>query len=58
MRIPGHIAVIESFMPQSIQGGSMRVVEATGATGATPKLLESMYIVEQIIDRNGTAPMI
>ena len=37
---PGHIAVVDSYTPQSMAGGNMRVVEATGAAGAHPKLLE------------------
>lgn len=53
---PGHIAVVESYVPQSRPGGSMRVVEATGANGATPKLLDSMYAVEQIIPKAGATP--
>lgn len=57
-RNPGHIAVIESYTPQCITGGNMRVVEATGATGANPKLLDSMYTVEQIIPKTGSVPMI
>ncbi len=48
-RSPGHIAVVESYVAQSRPGGNMRVVEATGATGANPKLLDSMYEVERII---------
>ena len=50
---PGHVAVVESYVPQSRPGGSMRAVEATGAAGATPKLLDSMYTVEQIIPKAG-----
>jgi hypothetical protein len=34
----------------------MRVVEATGASGANPKLLDSMYTVEQIILKGGRCP--
>jgi hypothetical protein len=30
----------------------MRVVEATGAANANPKLLDSWYSVDRIIDRN------
>lgn len=55
---PGHIAVVESYAAQSMAGGNMRVVEATGASGANPKLLDSMYTVERIIPRAGTVPMI
>ncbi len=47
-RSPGHIAVVESYTPQSAPGGNMRVVEATGAAAANPKLLDSMYTVESI----------
>ena len=55
-RGPGHIAVVESYQPQSMSGGNMRVVEATGAAGANPKLLDSMYAVEEIIDKGGRVP--
>jgi hypothetical protein len=55
---PGHIAVVESYVAQSRPGGNMCVVEATGASGANPKLLDSMYTVEQIIPKNGAVPMI
>lgn len=55
-RNPGHIAVVESYVPQCRVGGNMRVVEATGATGANPKLLDSMYTVEQIIDKKAGMP--
>jgi hypothetical protein len=34
----------------------MRVVEATGAGAANPKLLDSMYSVEQIIPKGGAVP--
>jgi hypothetical protein len=54
---PGHIAVVESYVAGSVQGGNMRVVEATGASGANPKLLDSMYTVEQIIPKGGAAPV-
>ena len=53
---PGHVAVVESYVPQSKLGGNMRVVEATGAAGATPKLLDSMYTVEHIIPKAGAVP--
>ncbi len=53
---PGHVALVESFVPQSSPGGNMRVVEATGAAGANPKLLDSMYSVEKIISKGGTVP--
>jgi hypothetical protein len=53
---PGHVAVIESYLPQSLAGGNMRVVEATGASGANPKLLDSMYTVERIIPKGGGVP--
>jgi hypothetical protein len=49
---PGHIAVVESYSPTSRPGGNMRVVEATGAANANPKLLDSWYSVDRIIDRN------
>jgi hypothetical protein len=54
---PGHVAVVESYTAQSVAGGNMRVVEATGASGANPKLLDSMYAVEQIIPRGGAVPV-
>jgi hypothetical protein len=53
---PGHIAVVESYIPQTRVGGNMRVVEATGASGANPKLLDSMYDVEQIVPKGGAVP--
>jgi hypothetical protein len=53
---PGHVAVVESYAARSMVGGNMRVVEATGASGANPKLLDSMYAVEQIIPKAGHAP--
>jgi len=53
---PGHVAVIQSYTAQSQAGGNMRVVEATGASGANPKLLESMYAVERIIPKGGAVP--
>ncbi len=56
-RRPGHIAVVESYVPQSREGGNMRVVEATGNRGANPKLLDSMYTVERIIDQRGRVPV-
>jgi hypothetical protein len=55
-RSPGHVAVVESYVAQSMAGGNMRVVEATGASGANPKLLDSMYAVEQIISKGGAVP--
>lgn len=56
---PGHVAVVESYVAQSRPGGNMRIVEATGATGATPKLLDSMYRVEQIVPPGpGVASMV
>ena len=55
---PGHVTVVESYVAQSRVGGNMRVVEATGAGGANPKLLDSMYTVEKIIDKGtGGAPV-
>ncbi len=51
---PGHIAVVESYVAQSRAGGNMRVVEATGASGANPKLLDSLYSVEQLVPKGGT----
>ena len=55
-RNPGHIAVVESYVPQCMVGGNMRVVEATGAGAANPKLLDSMYSVEQIINKGKGVP--
>jgi hypothetical protein len=54
---PGHVAVVESYAAQSRVGGNMRVVEATGASGANPKLLDSLYTVERIIDKGGAVPV-
>lgn len=53
---PGHIAVVDSYVAQCRVGGNMRVVEATGASGANPKLLDSMYTVEQILPKGGSRP--
>jgi len=53
---PGHVAVVESYVAQSVAGGNMRVVEATGASGANPKLLDSMYTVERIVPKGGAVP--
>lgn len=49
---PGHIAVVQAHFAGSRPGGNLHVVEATGASGANPKLLDSWYTVERIIDRN------
>jgi hypothetical protein len=56
-RNPGHVAVVESYVNQSRVGGNMGVVEATGASGANPKLLNSMYAVERIIPKGGSVPV-
>ena len=56
-RNPGHIAIVESYVAQSRTSGNMRVVEATGASGANPKLLDSMYAVERIIPKGGAVPV-
>ena len=56
-RRPGHIAVVQSFVPQSRAGGNMCVVEATGSRRASPKLLDSMYSVERIIDKGRRVPV-
>jgi hypothetical protein len=56
-RNPGHVAVVESYLPQSMVGGNMRVVEATGAAAANPKLLDSMYTVEQILNKASGVPV-
>jgi hypothetical protein len=53
---PGHVALVESYSAQTIAGGNMRVAEATGAGAANPKLLDSMYAVEQIIPKGGAVP--
>ncbi|MEZ6063912.1 MAG: CHAP domain-containing protein [Planctomycetaceae bacterium] len=53
---PGHVAVVESYRAQCVPGGNMRVCEATGAAGANPKLLDSMYSVTQIIPKEGRVP--
>jgi hypothetical protein len=53
---PGHVAVVDSYFAHSAAGGNMRVVEATGAAGAHPKLLDSMYSVEQIVPKGGGVP--
>lgn len=50
---PGHVAVVESYVPESRIGGNMRVVEATGTAGASPKLLDSGYAVEKVIPKGG-----
>ena len=57
-RDPGHIAVVDDYVAQCRPAGNMRVVEATGARGANPKLLDSMYMVEGIVDQTGRVPMI
>lgn len=57
LRGPGHVAVVESCIAQCVVGGNMRVVEATGAAGANPKLLDSMYTIEQIIDKGARVPV-
>ena len=54
---PGHVAVVESYVAQSRVGGNLRVVEATGASGAKPKLLDSLYAVERIISKGGAVPI-
>lgn len=54
---PGHVAVVESYVAQSRVDGNMRVVEATGAPGANPKLLDSTYAVERIIPKGGVVPL-
>jgi len=53
---PGHVAIVDSYVAQSVAGGNMHVVEATGAGGANPKLLDSMYVVERIIPKGGAVP--
>ncbi|MGE3174377.1 MAG: hypothetical protein AB7O97_17235 [Planctomycetota bacterium] len=48
---PGHVAVVQSYLPASTAAGNMEVCEATGASAANPKLLCSRYAVTRIIDR-------
>ncbi|MCG8087676.1 MAG: CHAP domain-containing protein [Candidatus Thiodiazotropha taylori] len=55
-RSPGHVAVVDSYVNQSVTGGNMRVVEATGSRHARPKLLSSMYAVERIIEPGRGVP--
>ena len=50
----GHVAVVESFLPVSRTQGNLRVVEATACGNAHPKLLDSWYTVEQIIEKGDT----
>ena len=54
---PGHVVVVHSYTPQSVAGGNMRVVESTAASGANPKLIDSMYSVEKIIPKGGAVPV-
>jgi hypothetical protein len=56
-RDPGHVAVVESYLPQSREGGNMRVVESTATATAQPKLLDSMYVVERIVDPTDACPV-
>jgi hypothetical protein len=56
-RNPGHIAIVQSYRAACVEGGNMHVVESTGASGANPKLLDSMYTVEQIINQGGAVPV-
>ncbi len=56
-RNPGHVALVESYVPQSRVGGNLHVVEATGASAASPKLVDSMYSVERIIEKGADAPV-
>ena len=46
---PGHVAVVQAMVPLSSASGNLRVVEATGAAGAKPKLLDSWYLIEKVI---------
>jgi hypothetical protein len=55
-RSPGHVAVVESYLNQSVSGGNLGVVEATGSPHAHPKLLNSTYTVERIIERGRGVP--
>ncbi len=57
-RSPGHVAVVESSVAECVAGGNLRVVEATGAAGANPKLLDSMYTVEAIEDATARRPVL
>lgn len=54
---PGHVAVVNSHIPQCREGGNMHVVESTGSPRAFPKLLDSMYTVEKIIEKNDDSPL-
>jgi len=56
-RNPGHIAVVQQYRPQSMVGGNLHVVEATGSRRANPKLVDSMYTVERIQNNAGGAPI-
>lgn len=55
-RPAGHVAVVESYQPPSVVGGNMRVVEATDASNANPRLLDSMYVLEDVIPKGGAVP--
>lgn len=57
MRNPGHVALVDWYIPQSRLNGNMRVVEATGAKNANPKILDSLYGVEQIINKESDVPV-
>ncbi len=48
LRGPGHVALVQSYVPASIAGGNLRVVEATGSARARPKLSDSRYEVQRI----------
>ena len=52
---PGHVAVVQAMVPLSSASGNLRVVEATGAAGAKPKLLDSWYLIEKVISPDDKA---
>ncbi len=49
---PGHVAIVQDYVPASQSPGNLHVVEATGTAAATPKLLDSWYSVERVITKN------
>jgi hypothetical protein len=48
---PGHIGIVQSYIPACLPAGNMEVCEATGNGGATPKLLNSRYHVTKLISK-------
>jgi hypothetical protein len=49
---PGHVTLVQAYGAESRVGGNLHVVEATGNRNANPKLLDSWYEVQNIIERN------